>query len=481
MNKLLKNTILYSIGNILPQAAGFILIPLYTKYLSPEEYGIVNSMYVIQVFLAIFFTFTLERSILRLYYDYKTEEEKQIFIGSIYKGILLCSLITLIFVYIFSDKIQLIFKDIEFYPFYNTAILTSFLMTFNLVPKSYYRLKQNAKKYITLSITEFLFSTGLVIWFIVFKQEGALGMLSGKMYAFLFLLPVYVFIMRDFIFTKIDIVMLKNGFSFSFPIVPTMLAAWILGQADRIFIANYFSLNDVGIYAMSQRLAGLVTIFSSSFMLSYHPIFFEVANSEEQESAKKKLERYNHIFVLTIMLFSFSIVYFSKEIVMIFLNSRYHNVYLYIPIISLSYFISSISSIIIGVFYQQSKKMKADMALGIIGAFFTLLTLFVFVKPYGITGATWAAMISSSFIFICGYFYTKKKCYFIPFKWIPLGKVFILLSTLVIVFNYFLEIDIYLTLIIKITSLGIIGLYFYIKYFNELKIILPFLQKTKQT
>lgn len=481
MSKLVKNTLLYSLGSILPQAVGFILIPLYTKYLSPSEFGIVNSMLVIQVFLAIFLTFTLEKSILRLYYDYKTEEEKKIFISSIFKGILLCTLITLGFVFVFSNKIQLIFSDIEFYPYYIIAILTSVFMTFNLVPKSYYRLKQNAKKYITLSITEFLLSTGLVIWFIVFKQEGALGMLSGKMYAFLFLLPVYVFIMREFIFTKFDIVMLKNGFSFSLPIVPTMLAAWILGQADRIFIANYFSLNDVGIYAMSQRLASLVTIFSSSFMLSYHPLFFEVANSDEQESAKKKLGRYNHIFILTIMLFSFAIVFFSKELVLIFLNSRYHSAYLYIPVISLSYFIGSVSSIIIGVFYQQSKKMKADMTLGIIGACFTLLTLFIFVKPFGITGAIWAALISSLFIFLSGYIYTKKKCYFIPFKWIPLGKVFSLLCALVIVFNYFLVIGVYFALIIKMISLFIIGVYFYYKYMSELTIIIPFLQKRKKT
>ena len=47
MSSIIKNTTIYTIGNILPQAAGFFLLPIYTKYLTPADYGIVSSMQVL--------------------------------------------------------------------------------------------------------------------------------------------------------------------------------------------------------------------------------------------------------------------------------------------------------------------------------------------------------------------------------------------------------------------------------------------------
>ena len=55
MSSLLKNTSYYSIGIILPKVAGFILLPIYTTYLSIEDFGIVAAMNVLYAFLIIFF------------------------------------------------------------------------------------------------------------------------------------------------------------------------------------------------------------------------------------------------------------------------------------------------------------------------------------------------------------------------------------------------------------------------------------------
>ena len=59
MSSLIKNMSFYTIGNILPQAAGFILLPIYSRYLTPADYGIVTSM---QVLISVFgILFTLAR------------------------------------------------------------------------------------------------------------------------------------------------------------------------------------------------------------------------------------------------------------------------------------------------------------------------------------------------------------------------------------------------------------------------------------
>ncbi|GAB4284877.1 MAG: hypothetical protein Kow0068_10060 [Marinilabiliales bacterium] len=78
MIKFLKNTSLYTIGNIIPQIANFFLLPLYTNYLSPADYGIVQSMQVLSAILIVFFTLAIDRAVYRLYFDFKTENEKKL-------------------------------------------------------------------------------------------------------------------------------------------------------------------------------------------------------------------------------------------------------------------------------------------------------------------------------------------------------------------------------------------------------------------
>ena len=74
---LLKNKILYTGGNLLISLSIFILLPIYTKYLSVSDYGIVNSMQILSSLLIFFYTFSFERSLVRVYHDYN-EGEKNI-------------------------------------------------------------------------------------------------------------------------------------------------------------------------------------------------------------------------------------------------------------------------------------------------------------------------------------------------------------------------------------------------------------------
>ena len=89
--KLVKNSIYYTLGNILPQTAGFVLLPVYTAYLDPEQYGIVNAMTVLGSVIGIILTLGIDRGIYRLYYDYSEEVRKK-YLGTIIIGLSVFSL-----------------------------------------------------------------------------------------------------------------------------------------------------------------------------------------------------------------------------------------------------------------------------------------------------------------------------------------------------------------------------------------------------
>lgn len=418
--------------------------------------------------LAVFFSLCLNRSIIRLFWDYKTEEQQRKFLGTISITIIFNSLIVLSLVFIFRNIIQAIFSDINFYPYYAYAILTTFFLTFSLIPKNYYRLKNEAGKYLIISVLQLVLSIALIIWFMVINKEGAEGMLKGKMIAFFLMVPLFLYITIKHVNFSFDAKMLKQSMNFSLPIIPALIAAWAISQFDRILIAKYFTLSDVGIFSLSKRIVGLIRMLSGSFMLAYHPIFFELANSKNQFVARKKLYKYNNIYIITITLFAFLIVFFSKEFIVLLLDKRYHSAHLYIPFIALSILFTSVSSTVIGASFQQSKKMRQDMMIGVSAAVVTIIMGYLLIKPFGIYGAVAVSLTSAIFIFSCGFIYAKKNCYKVLVNWNKIIKNFLLLSIIFLIFNFFIRMDIYLSVVIKLIITFAILYYYLVKYKNEL-------------
>jgi hypothetical protein len=181
MSKLLKNTAYYTIGNFTSKAVNFLLLPLYTSYLTPDEYGIVNSMQVFSNILLIFFTLGLERAIYRLYHDFKTEKGQKDFLGTVSISIAVISLLVGGILFLLNSPIGKIYKSIEFHPYYTYAILTALFMTYDLVPKISFQVKEQANKFLILSLVILAFRIMPVIWQVVYLEAGAAGMLKGAM------------------------------------------------------------------------------------------------------------------------------------------------------------------------------------------------------------------------------------------------------------------------------------------------------------
>ena len=118
MANLVKNTSLYTLGNIIPKIAGFFLLPIYTAYLSPSDYGIVQSMQVLSAILTLLFTLSIDRAVYRLYFDFKDKASRTTYLSTIVISLFVISLVMLALLFLFQSSIALIYSSISFYPYY---------------------------------------------------------------------------------------------------------------------------------------------------------------------------------------------------------------------------------------------------------------------------------------------------------------------------------------------------------------------------
>ena len=91
MKSLISSSILYTLGRVIPQVVSFILLPVYTFYISTEDFGIINSMQVLSAIIVLFFTCALDRGVLRMYYDFDSALSQKVYLGTISISIFIIS------------------------------------------------------------------------------------------------------------------------------------------------------------------------------------------------------------------------------------------------------------------------------------------------------------------------------------------------------------------------------------------------------
>jgi len=412
LKSLLSSSIIYTTGRVLPQVVSFILLPVYTFYISTEDYGIINSMQVLSAIIVLFFTCALDRGVLRMYYDFDSSLSKKMYLGTISISIFIISTVFLLLFFLFSDKLNLIYISIDFYPFYSYTLISCYLEVFSLIPLIYLQIHNKPLIYISLNLFKFIIGVSLTLYFIIFLNAGALGMIKALFFSNLIVLPIYLYYaIKSFSF-KLDFKMLLDTFKFTLPILPTLLAAWVLNISDRIFVEKYFNMIDVGIYSLGSKISGSVLILFGAFSIAYSPYFFEKAKKQPNN---KDLFLFNKQICVFFLFLTFSLFILSKEIIKIFFKADYYESVNVIQILSL-HTILSVFLGILNLMYYQSKATLPLLYIFILGSVVNIVLNFILIPELSFIGASYATVLSFLAMFLIQLKFAKNY-YYIPFDW----------------------------------------------------------------
>jgi O-antigen/teichoic acid export membrane protein len=431
MNNFLKNISIYSIGRILPPLLSFFLLPIYTSNTTTFDYGIISSMQILNIFIALTFTLALDLALFRVYHDYKNEKDKRDLLGTLFISFLLISIFFSLIYILFQNKFVLIFNSIEFSPYYIITIGYTFLNIFSIIPLVYLQINHKSKSYIFLSLLSTVLSICFILYFLVFKQQGAVGYLKGEFFSKLILLPIFLYSTIKIINFNFSFPKLINTLKFSLPMIPGLLSAWILNLSDRIFIERYFSLNEVAIYSVSYKISTIVLILSGAFAMAYYPFFYEKAASSNQISAKKDLSLINNTYVIVSFYFSVGLILFANNIFDIFFNETYSSGYAIVPLIVLGCFFNLITGLL-NLMFNQEKKSLQLMYFTFIGAILNIILNFIFIPNFGMQGAALSTFICFLIILLIVYKYAKLY-YFIEFDFNLIFRTLIPMLSLIII------------------------------------------------
>jgi len=394
--KIFNNSILYSIGTIATKATAFLLIPIYTYFLSSEEYGVATTITTFVTTFGIVVMLSLRAAIIRFINDYD-EEQRPIFVGTILITVLANSLIFCSLLCVFRNfYADIFFKDIDFYPYILIGILSLGCEGVYLVYQSTLQAKQMGGKY---SLNSFIYLFSRVIFVIILLVGLKLSVLGVIVANFLtnFLFAIYGIIdmkRKKYIVFSFNKEMFVRSIKYSLPILPHNLANDMNTYSTKIIISNCLNYAISGLYSLAFQFSSMVNLIQSSINLAFRPWFIEQMG--EGENGRKQI-KYMTVMIMSLFCFiSVSVSVFSYEIVDIFSAEEYLEAWKLIPILILSQLITFIYYSHVQVMMYNVKASKFTSISSIVGLATNIIASLILVKLLGVYGIALAQVISKT-------------------------------------------------------------------------------------
>ena len=333
-NKLFKNSLFFSIGIVFGKAASFLLLPIYTHYLSNEEYGVATTLVNFSAVLGLIIMLSLRAAMIRFYNEYRDAEERKNFIGSL---ITLVSVSAVVFVLILTFFQNLyapfVFKEIDFFPLiFGSLIAAAFEGLFSLY-QSIWQAEQNGKAYSLNNalylISHVIINSALVVFF---KMGASAIVWGGAINSALFsMYGIIKLVVQKKIRFCFNVPIIKRSIRYSLPILPHNLSNNISTLMSKLILNHNISYSASGLYTVAAQISTLMSFVQSSLNLAFRPWFIE--QMERGEKGKKEIKNAS-IFICTIYCFvSVGISLFSQEIIYLFTSAEYRSAWRMVPIL----------------------------------------------------------------------------------------------------------------------------------------------------
>jgi O-antigen/teichoic acid export membrane protein len=412
--KLVKNSSIYMVVMVLQKGIGFFMLPLYTAYLTPKDYGIQAVVTSVASFLSVFITLGLDAAAQRFFYKYKSGEEyvKKLY-GTVSVAILLNSIIVgTIFILGHKWLIEPFVGDIAFYPFVLLGILYVIVNPIYLLYQNYLNTKQDGLAYGLNSIVNTFLYIGLVVLFLVKFNMGVLGVLLAHLIvAVVFFIYLAVCFLRK-LYLKWNSHTMKEAFKYSLPLLPHTLANWSNGTMDKLLVNDIRSTADTGIYGLGQQYAGVMSITANAINQAYVPWFYQKVDSNELHLVRHSA---NALFAV-ICVIAVILTFFSKELLSLMIsNPAYNEVYTIIPYLIFAFVFQFIYFFFVNVlFLRDTGVIFVITALTVI---FNVVLNLVFIPRFGIIGAAVACTITYFLKSVFALIVSSYKNKVIRFNW----------------------------------------------------------------
>ncbi len=370
------------------------MLPIMTRYLTPEQYGVVATVMVLVTFVSSPLFIGIHSYINIEYYNLKQKKHLELVSTLLRIPIILVLPITVIFyIYLYFGGETWSIPRLWFLCIPLLALMTFFYRIITIL----FRVKEQANYYGIVEVLYSVLQVGLALLFVVALSEGLEGRLWSIFLSSFFVnaLAIYILFKQGYLTNGFHKNFIKASVKYGLGIIPHELGSQITRTVDRLFVVNLLGVAAVGTYAVAAQVASIGLVAISVFNLAWQPYVFKCLSKNNTE-VKSQLVKLSWVVMVAFCVFFIVLNYCTPFIYQYFIAEAYHSSIAYVQWLLLGFFFLAIYLLFCDYIFYVKKTYLLSLVTSV-NVVFTLIFNYIFILQFGAIGATYAFALSSAF------------------------------------------------------------------------------------
>jgi len=406
---IVRNSIIYSTAAVVTKLGSFLLLPVWTAYLSPAEYGVIGTMSAYIAMCTPLLLLGIPNAAIRQYVDYIDDEKNWgAYVGSNLIVLMLVSLPIYMLVVLFGEGAwsKMTSGDISFYPYVPLAgyiVILSMLLRY---VQATMQARQKAHQEVMVTFTLFVLTSIIGLTAVIRFSVGPIGYFIGfAISATMVTILLVLFIGKTWITSSLSIDYAKKALKYGLPLVPLAISAWVMHFSDRILVESVTGLAQAGIYNVSSNGALIMLFIVMSTNKAWTPQYFLLMKNEVPGT---KMATVVSACVVLYSIMAIGLIVVGVPVLVKMLPLAYSGLVQLLPPIVLGYVMFGLYHLSVKplLYLNQTGKMSLMM---VVGAGMNICLNLYYIPKYGAVAAAWTTLASYSSMLVMAMIVTRGK------------------------------------------------------------------------
>lgn len=409
-----RDAVVFTSSTLVSRIGAFLILLLYLSKLSPEDFGILAVIAVVGAFQLLIGSLSLDLAVTRMYYEWP-ESERRRNLGSIWVWNWIATLGSgALFLVVMPFLAPFLFPDVPYEPWLPLGIVGNTLAGLLVLPATTIRIKRLPRLFAVYSLGSMAVTGGLGLWFVLVLDLGLGGYLASLIVANAALASASVLLMLRFSRLSLTSPGLRGALQVALPALPSALISTVGVTLDRILLAQFATLNTLGIYAVAMKFVELIGALHQSLKMTFVPFTMQQV-AGDVERGRRLVGSVIPFYLIPYLAATLGLVLFIGPVVRILGQPEYYPVVEWVPWLAGAYLIACLF-----VYFGNGMLLANRTDLLTIPAAAQLaamtVTAFLLIPPFQLTGVV-ATRYAGAIVLFGSSLYLSRRVFRIEHHW----------------------------------------------------------------
>ncbi len=413
LRRLSRHSAIYGIGGLVSRVVALFLLPLYTNYLTPRDYGKIETLLALTTVMGLLLRAGITSAFFRFYFDAEDDDGRLSVLRTSFWFTMGAATLGLALLLVFAGPVSQLLFDTDGAANLVRAVGVSLWATVNYEQlTALFRVEERSLAFVVASLTNVFITIGATLALVVVYDKGPMGVIVGN---FTGTLVVYLSLLgyrREQLGLQFDRGLLREMNRFGLPLVPTALFLWVTNFSDRFFLLKLADAEEVGLYSVGVRVASAMVLLLTAFRTAWPAFAYSIR--DEGEARRTYAFVLSYLTVITAWV-ALALTLFSPWIVDLLTKPTFSESSRVVGPLAFST-VSYAAYIVIAIGVGRSRRTQFNWVVTAAGAAVNFGLNILLIPSYGMMGAAIATVAAYTTMAV-GMAWWAQRVYPVPYQW----------------------------------------------------------------